>query len=102
MFYFNTFAAEWISDETLPVVRDQWYMNMGTLQKGKCIWIYDLEGVRHLLEHQDKSVQLWVDCKEESLCLTFANAIYLKISRPFYVKTQIELEVWANCSGNKK
>ena len=64
--------------------------------------MYDLEGVQHLLEHQDKSVQLWVDWKGKSVCLTFANAIYLKVARQVYVKTQIELEVWANCSGNKK
>ena len=32
----------------------------------------------------------------------FAKAIYLKVARQVYVKTQIELEVWANCSGNKK
>ena len=34
--------------------------------------------------------------------LNFGNAIYLKVARQVYVKTQIELEIWANCSGNKK
>ena len=30
--------------------------------------------------------------------LTFADAIYLKVARQVYVETQIELEIWANCS----
>ena len=32
--------------------------------------------------------------------LNFGNAIYLKVARQVYVKTQIELDVWANCYKN--
>lgn len=31
----------------------------------------------------------------------FAKAIYLKVAGQVNVKTQTELEIWANCSGNK-
>ena len=30
----------------------------------------------------------------------FANGIYFKVASQVNVKTQIELEIWANCSGH--
>ena len=34
--------------------------------------------------------------------LFFANGIYFKVASQVNVKTQIELEIWANCSGQRR
>lgn len=34
--------------------------------------------------------------------LLFANGIYFKVASQVNVKTQIELEIWANCSGHRR
>ena len=32
----------------------------------------------------------------------FANGIYFKVASQVNVKAQIELEIWANCSGHQR
>ena len=78
-----------------------WYMNFNLIQIRKCIWIYDLECTRYLLEHQDKYCFESIS-KEKNMRVLFANGIYFKVASQVNVKTQIELEIWANCSGHRR
>lgn len=78
-----------------------WYMNFNLIQIRKCIWIYDLKCTRHLLEHQDKYCFESIS-KGKNMRLLFANGIYFKVASQVNVKTQIELEIWANCSGHRR
>ena len=40
--------------------------------------------------------------KEKKMRLLFANGIYFKVASQVNVKAQIELEIWANCSGHRR
>lgn len=102
-------AAPWFISIHLPrnryrmktAFRVCWYMNFNLIQIRKCIWIYDLECTRHLLEHQDKYCFETIS-KGKNMRLYFANGIYFKVASQVNIKTQIELEIWANCSGHRR
>lgn len=40
--------------------------------------------------------------RRKNMRVFFANGIYFKVASQVNVKTQIELEIWANCSGHRR
>ena len=46
--------------------------------------------------------QILLYFKGENMRLFFANGIFFKVASHVNVKTQIELEIWANCSGHRR